>query len=221
MPDAVETVRQDMDQEAADELVCGKTHCLLTAAVFDAVILPAERDGLGVSTDEAAVRDGDTVGVSAEVGQHRLGATEGGLGINHPFGFAQGSQPSGEGGSVCQLGQVAEERKIACAMQGQQPFNEQTAKQPGKHSHMQEEPWFAGDPAAAVRRHATTGDDHMDMRVVGQCRSPGMQHAGHANPCAEALGIGRDGHHGLGRSAEQQAIDGPLVPIGDAGNLCG
>ena len=80
---------------------------------------------------------------------------------------------------------------------------------------MQEEPWFAGDPPGAVWRQAAAGDDHVDVRVVCQRRSPGMKDAGHTHPRAHALGVGRDGHDGLGRRLEQQAIDRLLVPIGD------
>lgn len=43
MPDAVEAARQDMKQEAADELVGGKRHDLLTVGVVAAVVLVAER----------------------------------------------------------------------------------------------------------------------------------------------------------------------------------
>ncbi len=55
--------------------------------------------------------------------------------------------------------------------------------------------------------------------MVGQRRPPCVQHAGHANACAEALGISGDGRHGLGGRPEQQAVNGALVPEGDPGNL--
>jgi hypothetical protein len=80
---------------------------------------------------------------------------------------------------------------------------------------MKEEPWAAGDPPGAVWRQAATGDNHVDVRMMGQRRSPGMQDAGHAHPRAHALGIGCDGHHRLGRGFEQQPVDRSLVPVGD------
>ena len=86
MPDAVKAVGQHVDQEPADELVRGEPHHLLPVAGLDAVVLPAEGDRLGVRADQAGVRDGDTVGVAAEIGQHRLGAAEGRLGVDHPLG---------------------------------------------------------------------------------------------------------------------------------------
>ncbi len=44
MPDAVEAARQDVEQEAADELVGGQRHDLLALAAVAAVILVAEGD---------------------------------------------------------------------------------------------------------------------------------------------------------------------------------
>ena len=55
--------------------------------------------------------------------------------------------------------------------------------------------------------------------MMRQRRSPGVEHAGHAHPRAHALGIGRDGHHRLRRSLEQQAVDRLLVPVGDLRDL--
>ena len=54
MADAVETVRQHMDQEAPDELGCGKAHDGPFIAGFAAIIFPLERNGVGISTDQTA-----------------------------------------------------------------------------------------------------------------------------------------------------------------------
>ena len=58
----------------------------------------------------------------------------------------------------------------------------------------------------------------MHMRVVRHRRSPGVQHGKNADACAEALGIGRDREHGLGRCLEQQVVDHGLVLVGDVGD---
>jgi hypothetical protein len=47
--DAVETLAQHMDKEAADELDCGERHALASIAALDAVILPLEGDALLVA----------------------------------------------------------------------------------------------------------------------------------------------------------------------------
>ena len=108
MPDAVETVGQDMDQEPPDELVSGESNDGSPIAIPDATILPAKGDGLGVSADQAGVRDGDAVDVAAKVGEDRLWAAEGRFGVDHPFGFMEWCRPGGECGDVGQSRLVAE-----------------------------------------------------------------------------------------------------------------
>jgi hypothetical protein len=90
--DAVEAGRQDMDQEPANELVRGQAHDLHSIAALYAVILPSESHGVGIGTDEAVVGDRHPMGVSAEIGQHGLGATEGRFGIDHPSVLRSGAR---------------------------------------------------------------------------------------------------------------------------------
>ncbi len=59
------------------------------------------------------------------------------------------------------------------------------------------------------------------MGVVRQCRSPGVEHGGDADPCAQVARIGGDRQHRLGRRVEQQVIDRGLVVERDVGNLGG
>ena len=59
---------QDVQEKAADELGGSKRHGLEPVAAFDAIVFPFEGDALVVERDEAAVGDGDTVGVAGEIG---------------------------------------------------------------------------------------------------------------------------------------------------------
>ena len=92
MPDAVEPVGQDMQQEAADELVGSERHGLdplaPLRAVPGAVVLPAERDAARVVRNEPAVGDRDAVRVTRQVSEHGLRAAERTLGVDDPFGLA-------------------------------------------------------------------------------------------------------------------------------------
>src|SRR5215207_10386390 len=74
--DAVEALWQDVDEEAADELVFCQGHRLVSIAAFDPVILPPEGDAVLVESDQAAVGDCNAVGIAGEIGQHRLGSAE-------------------------------------------------------------------------------------------------------------------------------------------------
>src|SRR5580704_5761021 len=74
---------------------------------------------------------------------------------------------------------------------------------------------FLGLGFEAVEGDAATGNEAMDVGMMGQRLSPGVQHGDQADPGAEAFG-GKDGER-LRRGAHQQAIDGPLVLKGDLG----
>jgi hypothetical protein len=115
--------------------------------------------------------------IAGEIGQHRLGAAEGRFGIDHPFGFAERGEPGFECGRLGQSGMVIEENKVPGVVQGEQAFDEQVAKEPRQNPHMLEEPRSATDPAGAPRRQACAGHDHVDVGMVGQRRTPCVQHA--------------------------------------------
>ena len=51
----------------------------------------------------------------------------------------------------------------------------------------------------------------MQMRMVLQCLSPGVQQGDCADLCAEMLRVGGDVAHCIGRSAEQDGVDRALV----------
>src|SRR5271165_4478325 len=84
MADAVEARGQHVQQKAPDELVRVKPHRLPTAWTIDAIVFPAEGDAGVVGSNEAAVRDGDTVGVPGKIAQHLLRSRERRLAIDDP-----------------------------------------------------------------------------------------------------------------------------------------
>jgi hypothetical protein len=57
--DAVEAARQNMKQEAPDELVSGECHDLLSVGSIATIVLVVEGDASLIEADEPAVRDGD------------------------------------------------------------------------------------------------------------------------------------------------------------------
>ncbi len=62
--DAVLASGQNVDQEPADELICGQGHGGAAACAFNAVILDAEGYTARVETDQSTVGNGDPVGVA-------------------------------------------------------------------------------------------------------------------------------------------------------------
>ncbi len=65
---------EDMQQEAADELVDIKGHGGVAAWPFDPVILPFEGDAAVVDSDQPSIGDGDAVGVTGEISQDLAGS---------------------------------------------------------------------------------------------------------------------------------------------------
>ena len=58
---------------------------------------------------DAAVGDGDAMGVAAEIGENLRGSAERLLGVDDPVEATHGGQMRGESGWVSQIGEIAEE----------------------------------------------------------------------------------------------------------------
>ena len=82
MPDAVEAARQEVNQEAADELVGRQRHDLLALGAVAAIVLVTERHAVLVKGDKPPVGDGNAVSVAREMGQYRLRPGKGRFDIN-------------------------------------------------------------------------------------------------------------------------------------------
>ena len=77
--------RQNVQQEAAHELVGTERHRLVARLPRGAVILPAEGDAAFIEREQPLVRDRHPVGVAGQIGEHRSRAGERALGIDDPF----------------------------------------------------------------------------------------------------------------------------------------
>ena len=80
--DANESARQNMKQEAAQELMSGNGHDLLLAAV--GIVSPAEGDAIVFKGHESMVGDGHAMGVAGQVVENMFGAAERWLGVDNP-----------------------------------------------------------------------------------------------------------------------------------------
>ena len=127
--DAVETVGQDVDQEAADELVGVERHKLVASVGRGPVILPFESHARAVEGDEPAVGDSDPVRVEGQVGEHGVGPAKRPLGIDYPFVLAQCGEVSFEGGRVGQGGLIGEKLHPPRLVRSGQPFQKQAPKE--------------------------------------------------------------------------------------------
>ena len=88
--DAHKAARQQVQEEASQELIDGQSHQPLLVAVSG--VSPTETDvALGV------VGNGNAVGVGTEIAQHMFWPAERPFGVSDPVVAEQYSQPGGEG----------------------------------------------------------------------------------------------------------------------------
>ena len=104
---AMEAVRQGVQQEAADELVGGKRHDLGPAMM--SIVPPLEGDLSVGDAEQTGVGDRDAMCVTAEIGQYLSGTAEWRLGVDHPLDASQVAQPAGEDCRIGKVGEIAEE----------------------------------------------------------------------------------------------------------------
>jgi len=139
MPDTMEATRQDMEQEAADELIDRERHDLLSVAAVAAVVLVAEGDASFVKGDQAAVRDCDPVGVAGQVGEHCLRPRERCLGIGHPTLLPDRRKMPQECLSLGEMSKCTEEVEPPGVVQSDQPDKVQPSKQFAEYAQRKQE----------------------------------------------------------------------------------
>ena len=93
--DAHKAARQQVEQEAAQELFDRQSHEPLLVAVSG--VSPAECDVAIGESHQPAVGDGDAMGVGAEIAQHVFWPAERPFGVDDPVVTEQYPQPGGEG----------------------------------------------------------------------------------------------------------------------------
>jgi len=149
--DAVEAFGQDVDQEAADELIDIEGHGLMANGVAAIVLVP-EGDKMAVIGDESGVGEGDAVGIAAEVLEHGFGSGERWFDMDVPVEVTQGSQVGCKGFVIGEFPMVTEEVQTMLVVGLVQLLEQQVPKAPREHLVRQQVSGTAGDPAFAIGR---------------------------------------------------------------------
>jgi hypothetical protein len=145
MADAMEAVRQSVQQKAADELVGIECHHFGPAV--RTVVFPGKADVSVGEREQPAVSDGDAMGVAAEIGQHLFGASKRCLGVDYPVEALEFAQATCGGLRFGKIGEIGEEPQFAGPEGVLQLLQEQPSEQPREDAHRQEEAGAASDPA--------------------------------------------------------------------------
>ena len=148
--DADEAAWQQVQQEAAQELIGGQAHDALPVAVGG--VSPAEADLAVGEGDQPAVGDADAVGVGAEIAQGMFRSAEGTLGVDHPVVTEEDSEPGSEAAWLSEGCEVAMELELAFTEGGLETSDELAAEDASEHLDGKEEGTAGGDPAGVIGR---------------------------------------------------------------------
>src|SRR5262249_16767677 len=113
VPDAMEALRQDVDQEPADELAGGEPPGLEAIRPLDSIVLDLEGDAPLVGGDQPAIGGGDAGGVAGQIGEHGLRSAERLHRIDDPLRSPEWLQQGGERAGIGKRNMFAEEHQLA------------------------------------------------------------------------------------------------------------
>ena len=199
--DAMEAGRQDVQQEATDELLGREDHALLGVAVT--VVSPAEGDVSVLDVEQAIVRDRHAMRVSSDVIENLLRPRKRRFGIDHPLLLSEGVQIPMESLPFSQWLEGGEELEVTTREGLTEQFQEAPTEEAREHPHGQEERGSAGDPALPIGGESAARHHAMQVRVVHQVLPPGMQDGEEADLRAEMLRVGGNRAQSLGGGGEQ------------------
>ena len=131
--DADEAFREDVQQEASEEVVDVERQRAHLAPV--PIVLPPKRDRVVGDGDEPVIRDGDAVGVPREVVQHVGGAAKRRLRVDHPRLVIERSEPPAKRGLGGERLQGPRKREPSLTPRPAQPGDEFPAKDLPQHLH--------------------------------------------------------------------------------------
>ena len=86
MPNALEAVRQDVEEEAADEFGDLQSHDPARLRATFPIDFRSESDVRFVEIDQAIITDCNAMAVPSEIGQYLPGTTPSLFGIDYPLG---------------------------------------------------------------------------------------------------------------------------------------
>ena len=213
--DAHEARGKHVEQEAAQELLDRQGHQTLLVAVRG--VSPAEGNLVALQGDQAVIGDRHAVGVAAEITENVFGTTEGRLAVDHPVLPEEGAEERSESLLFRQKLEFPVEAELAIVEGLPESGDKLAAEDSTQHLDGEKEAIAGVDPALVIGGE-TAGRNHtMQMGMVLEFLTPGMEHAEEADFGAEMAGITGDFEQRFGTGAEQEIVDDLLVLQGQRG----
>ena len=207
--DAHKTARQQVEEEAAQELIDGQSHQPLLVAVSR--VAPAKGHVALGESNQPAVGNGDTMGIGAQIAQHMFRPAERPLGVDDPVVAKQDPKPSCEGARFRKRYEMSVELECTGMKGGLEAGDKLAAEDTAEYFDGKEEGSVRGDPAGVIRSEAAGGQHAVDMGMMLQSLIPGMEHAEETDLRAEVTRIAGDLQQGGSTGAKQQVIDQPFI----------
>jgi hypothetical protein len=202
--DPDETLGQDVEQEALDELAGLELHGGLPLASSAAPV--AEADASVPVIDEPVVGESDAVGVAGEVVEHLRRPGHGGLAVDDPVVASQASASCRR-----ELG-VGDEPLLSGT---REPVETLASEDLGEGPHGKEISLARRPPGGTVGRERTAGDEAVEVNVSGKGLAPGVEDGGDAEVSSEVLGILAEGLEGLGSAAKEEIVEEARMAPGE------
>ncbi len=157
------------------------------------------------------VGDGYAMGVTAQITEYMLRASERWFRVDHPVLSEQWSQPDSKGFRLSEELQVSMKAEPTVMKGVLERRDELAAKDATEHFDRKKESvaWFS--PAGAIGRESTGRHHAMHMRVKFEFLTPGVQHAEEADLCTKMLGIACDFAQCFRTGSEQEIVDDLLI----------
>lgn len=165
-------------------------------------VTPTEGDAALCQRDQPVIGNRHSMRVAAQIAQRVFGPAERALGINHPIGAEQRTEPCGERLGCLEMNKVTVKPQFSRAVGLAETLHKLTAEDAAEDFNGQKEAGLCGDPALAVGTQ-TSGRDHaVNMGMVQQLLIPGVQHAEESDLRSQVFRIAGDLEQGLGAGPE-------------------
>ncbi len=152
--------------------------------------------------------------VPAQGLQPLFGAPKGRLGVHHPVVGPEGGEELAKSNRIGQTPYAPREAKRSPVEGPPQPGEVFPPEDAGQRPDREEEAPLCGEPPGPIARQRPAGDHAVEMEVLDQGLSPGVQDGDDPEFAPEVPGIVAEGGERRRRCLEQQVVDDPRVPLG-------
>src|SRR3974377_2023372 len=170
--DSDESLRQHMEEEAAQELHSQQGHLTLPAAV--GIVLPAESNAFAIERQQTVIGNGDAMRVTAEIAQYFQRSAEGRLGIHDPVLAMQPSQKSMKLFRVRQRRCWSSTTEPGFVIEAFQAGAKLASEHAAQTLHRQKERIAWANPIVVIRRQPARRDSAVNVGMEKQVLPPSV-----------------------------------------------